>query len=272
MSAPTSTTAATVINYCKPEPNVCADALNYHVRVNNYDTTSNEICDMANSTPSKFNETNRAVILNNCKTSYAKQNCSSGSNRYKSNFVIKPSKKQLFESFSVSCVDACNSSTASSELQEACKQGSIAYCKTDTNIAEQKCISDSVRYPEIKNILTEWCNYNTTHPKYNSACGGLPIATEISTTNTQASGVNQLTSAPVNPVQANINPVQVIANGENASADEGLSDTSITIIVSIIGFIILIAILGGTWFIIRRKSKTYKPQSFGQPQDLSMFT
>ena len=191
------------------------DAIKYVKSDTVFGDTSERWCDLAMSSNAS-NRDRDIVFLSNttdlkaaCNTAYARAKCKIASNRYKSGFTNKnvafpaPRFNERFShvggnkigfrdmstiekySGSTSCVDECNSAAAGSEMYNACKTGSVSYCFQSNNIVTDACIADTIVYPEVGSLLTQWCKANQKDPNYAKYCVGrnyvappAPVVTE----------------------------------------------------------------------------------------------
>lgn len=191
---------------CATIPDACfPEALTY-VQTKSFDNISNNWCDLASSTITRNDDigylsgSSAQSLLNACNSSYATDQCIKPENRYKSKFsqkVIRPGKAlELFSHIpsvrepytgSSSCIDICNTSQTGTALFDACKQGSIDYCKQDENIINDTCIREATKFPEVKILADNWCVNNPTHPKYSTICK--PTQTNVVDTTTVNQGI-----------------------------------------------------------------------------------
>ena len=81
-----------------------------------------------------------------------------------------------------SCIDICSDANASNDIKEACKTGTIAFCKTGDNIFTNQCNDLLATIPEINDYKTQYCKNNST----DSRCPTIiqPTTTQSDTTTT----------------------------------------------------------------------------------------
>ncbi len=174
--------------YCSNMADVCyLDALTY-IQTKPFDLAMNAECDRASSaitgeTDSRYySSANAASLRDACATAYAKTNCANPSMRYKSGFenrrAIRPSfagytHKENYSGVGT-CIDMCDTATAGTQLYEACRTGSIEYCKQGNNAISQQCIKDSSKYAEVADLVKSYCAATPTASNCSSAT---PIST-----------------------------------------------------------------------------------------------
>jgi hypothetical protein len=157
-----------VESVCKPFPELCVSYWNNYITTKAYDVTSDAICDKVlssitgdNKNLTQFEKDSAQALLPLCTITNARSSCSAPEKRYKKDsFVVRPSRRTVFESFATdSCGTICNNTTDPA-LMAACELGSVSYCTQNPN--NQSCTDDAKKYPSVMNIMKNYCPSNPT--------------------------------------------------------------------------------------------------------------
>lgn len=196
--APTQTSLTTE-SICSYIPDVCASTAIYHIDNNPYDDISNKWCDLATSSKTivdgigHLSGTNKDDMLRSCGTAFRVSKCSNRAVRYKSGMTVSPNYDRImFESFShlpdkkenyeASCVDACKDAVLGTPMYDSCKKGTIDYCLHKNNIISPECIEGGAKFVELEDRVSQWCNENPTHSKYQDVCKSYEVQPSIKPT------------------------------------------------------------------------------------------
>ncbi len=180
---------STKTDFCSKFADLCYDFDIATVKTQPFDTNSytNTICDKAISnitgeTDNAFySQANAKTIKEACALSYANTTCKMPGNRYKSAFSNNSDVLSHKETYggTGTCVDACSTAVAGTNLFESCRTGSLAACSTLTDTNIDQCFSDKCKYLELDTILNKWCDENKSNINYSKYCatGTLPSST-----------------------------------------------------------------------------------------------
>jgi hypothetical protein len=178
--------------YCSAMADVCFDEDLAIVNAG-FTSAANTICDRASASTTGetddnyYNSVNAATLRDACLTSYAKVKCANPENRY-------------IEAYggSVSCVDMCNTALPNTDLYNACKTGSLSYCRQSNNIISNQCRSDITKYTELDQMLQEWCLNNSTNPNAPQYCPDLQFTTIATPASTSSASEPQNVQSMMN--------------------------------------------------------------------------
>jgi hypothetical protein len=186
---------------CDALPEACYPEIIAYAKSKPFDSTTNKWCDLAASTSSTtgayMSSTNKSTLLAACNAAYGSNVCFNPGVRYKAAFTVTPSHQAMFvnvgehlqERFSTSCVDACAQASIGDPLYDACRIGSVAYCKMNDNIITDTCLQDAKRHKEVDVLRQLWCSNsaNTTNVNFASYCPDAPAVAPIPSSATSGS-------------------------------------------------------------------------------------
>jgi hypothetical protein len=213
----TTAEIASPTSNCKIAPDACFDKAIDYINNNPFDTVSNTWCDLALSPITRATDISYLSLNNGakmgaaCNVAYAKTKCALPESRYKSGFkdrgLVAYSSNKIFESFSggTGCVSLCTTAPVDGPLYNACKIGSVEYCKRNSNIVQDVCRSDAAIYPEVQAMLTTWCNdkSNQSMTEYSTYCSSnltpqtnMPVGAGGSVVEIPSNPMNELVLQP----------------------------------------------------------------------------
>jgi len=280
-------------------PDIFYPRIKTYIQSKPFDNISNQWCDLA--TTNKYSDTdlkyfsksNADELKNICNTAYGatvtdmNKKCALPENRYKSGFsnrcVSQSSMRQQFSNLKerysgdIKCPDICATAIAGTDLFNACKTGSVGYCKLGSNILNNACTKDMELYPEVKALRSDWCDAHINDSRYPIYCPEIIPATSIVTTNAPAAPVPTVQSLvgstvidPNVPLVAEMDTTTPENNSgisttattpENnpdtstAAQNSGMSIETILIIVGIVIAIFIAGLVAGRFFYKKWKMK-----------------
>jgi hypothetical protein len=261
---------------CDALPEACYPEILAYTKSKRFDSTTNKWCDVAASATGALggyiSSTNKSELLNACNSAYGSNTCFNASARYKTSFTVTPSHQLLFgnvgerfehlqEQFSAPCVDACAKANIGDPLYDACRIGSIAYCKTDNNIISDICLRDAKQYKEVDVLRQVWCHNssNTTNANYATYCADVPRPTMPSSASQQVdSSTSDSSSTPVGERRTSVYTSRTNTSDTPPTSQTSTSGDADSRVMGIICIIILsLIVVGGIGKVVW---ETYRPK------------
>ena len=212
-------------------------------------STFNFICDAASPTtaninnPRYFSADHATQIKKSCNNTYGIQTCTIPKYRYKATFKNNPtdrfqSKRKVIKGTSnynskielfsgAGCTNLCNDPSISQTMADACRTGSVAYCKDSDNIYSDNCQTDIAKYSELADIQSKWCSNNPTHPNYANHCNSSSAANPVNATTTSANTSANSANATTTMADTSTNPVNSTSITMTTTADTSTNSASV---------------------------------------------